>query len=447
MTYDITTLGAPHADGSDASAINAHGAVTGLGFSSPVEGVVWQEGVAPQTVTDPHGALLHGINDFIFGTADVVGLRGWNNTATNIPILVRNGRVTDLNKWVGFGIAADINNAGLICGSSYDHSRGYILNSVSDIPPLFIEPLPGDATSGAAAINQAGDVVGMSWHMNDNGTQPSRGFYYQNGNLMDLGEAAFIDGMNDNGQVCGSVGRAYPQNFSPEVWTIRGPEPVFTAIPLPPGFLGAHADGINNAGDVVGTCWTAETYDVFQSAYIFQNGVSTDLNTLIDPASGWHLEFADSINDKGQIVGSGYLNGAHLRTAFLLTPVAAPRLYGRVPGLIAEILFGIIQDGGGVQKPGGPVPPWELIWARMPTAKRDVLLGLALDELATHFHGHTTRTATQRMLLETVRGNIDQLIAATHTGRQAVAPPPQHPVRGQFGKSVTRFKRTGRTGY
>jgi probable HAF family extracellular repeat protein len=43
-----------------------------------------------------------------------------------------------------------------------------------------------------------------------------------------------------------------------------------------------------------------------------------DLNSLIRPHSGWSLEEARAINQRGQIVGLGERNG-HNR-AFLLTP-------------------------------------------------------------------------------------------------------------------------------
>jgi len=53
-------------------------------------------------------------------------------------------------------------------------------------------------------------------------------------------------------------------------------------------------------------------------AFIWQNGVVTDLNTLIsDP--GWVLTIATGINDGGQITGTGTFGGA--RHAFLLTPM------------------------------------------------------------------------------------------------------------------------------
>ena len=40
-----------------------------------------------------------------------------------------------------------------------------------------------------------------------------------------------------------------------------------------------------------------------------------DLNSLIDPSSGWVLSEANGINDLGQIVGGGSLG------AFILTPL------------------------------------------------------------------------------------------------------------------------------
>ncbi len=43
-----------------------------------------------------------------------------------------------------------------------------------------------------------------------------------------------------------------------------------------------------------------------------------DLNHLIPANSGWLLQFANAINDQGQIAGYGTLNGQ--TEAFLLTP-------------------------------------------------------------------------------------------------------------------------------
>ena len=46
-------------------------------------------------------------------------------------------------------------------------------------------------------------------------------------------------------------------------------------------------------------------------AFLYSNGVGFDLNSLIDPASGWVLESADGINNKGQITGGGTIGGEY----------------------------------------------------------------------------------------------------------------------------------------
>ncbi len=47
-----------------------------------------------------------------------------------------------------------------------------------------------------------------------------------------------------------------------------------------------------------------------------------DLNSLIDPSSGWSLFDAYGINDSGQITGEGFISGH--QHAFLLTPIPEP---------------------------------------------------------------------------------------------------------------------------
>ncbi|PPK68450.1 hypothetical protein V5P93_004443 [Actinokineospora auranticolor] len=75
------------------------------------------------------------------------------------------------------------------------------------------------------------------------------------------------------------------------------------------------ANGINDAGTVVGS---VSGFD----AFVYQNGVVTDLNTLIPANSGFTIVGANAINNKGQIVGEAFKNGTSHRTTFavLLTP-------------------------------------------------------------------------------------------------------------------------------
>jgi probable HAF family extracellular repeat protein len=85
---------------------------------------------------------------------------------------------------------------------------------------------------------------------------------------------------------------------------------------LPEGSLSA-AEGINNAGQVVG----ASDFSGRLHAFVWSPSTGMlDLNSLIPANSGWVLEFAYAINDLGQIVGYGTLNGQQTPEAFLLTP-------------------------------------------------------------------------------------------------------------------------------
>ena len=80
------------------------------------------------------------------------------------------------------------------------------------------------------------------------------------------------------------------------------------------------AYGLNDAGVVVGTSDSAAGA---LRAFIYDAGVMRDLNELIPSDSGWLLTEARDINNVGQIVGAGVINGE--TRAFLLTPLRPQR--------------------------------------------------------------------------------------------------------------------------
>jgi probable HAF family extracellular repeat protein len=89
------------------------------------------------------------------------------------------------------------------------------------------------------------------------------------------------------------------------------------------GTLGGNyssANAINNAGKVVGV---SSLSSGVRHAVLWDNSSIQDLNNLIRPNLGWELQVARSINDRGQIVGNGKINGQ--TRAFLLTPVRVTR--------------------------------------------------------------------------------------------------------------------------
>jgi probable HAF family extracellular repeat protein len=80
------------------------------------------------------------------------------------------------------------------------------------------------------------------------------------------------------------------------------------------GGTSSGASGINASGQVVGVSETAGgTYD----AFLYYEGVMTDLNSLLPAGSDWDLEVAAAINDSGQIAGYG-INPQGQTDAFLL---------------------------------------------------------------------------------------------------------------------------------
>lgn len=72
----------------------------------------------------------------------------------------------------------------------------------------------------------------------------------------------------------------------------------------------SNAQAINEKGQVVGSS--------NGHAFLWQNNQITDLNELLPSGSEWELVKATDINNFGQIIGYGNLDGQ--RRGFLMTP-------------------------------------------------------------------------------------------------------------------------------
>src|SRR5262249_23598472 len=99
-------------------------------------------------------------------------------------------------------------------------------------------------------------------------------------------------------------------------------------LPMPPPLqddapILMAADSLNSAGEVVGTIWDAgATWP--QEAFVYTDDIkSVDLNSLIDPASGWTLLSAWGINENHEVVGFG-LHGTGYRAYKLTLPDLSP---------------------------------------------------------------------------------------------------------------------------
>ena len=130
------------------------------------------------------------------------------------------------------------------------------------------------------------------------------------------GAYSYAYGINNNGQVVGWAYTSGNANFHAFLWqSDSGMQDLGTL-----GETWCSANGINNNGQIVGGSHIS--INVWH-AFLYIGSTMIDLNTLIDPSSGWSLEAAFDINDLGDIVGYGW-SPSGTEHAFLLTPVPEP---------------------------------------------------------------------------------------------------------------------------
>jgi probable HAF family extracellular repeat protein len=308
--FDLGTFGGPNGG---ARGINARGEVVGTADTAAVpeqeHAFFWKDGVMHDLGTlGGDSSVANSINNrgWTAGAADttIPDPTGTIGPTENHAFLRRlDGALQDLGTLGGPNShAISINDNGMIVGwSQVDFAIGTF--GIPDLhPAMWVHGVPkrlpdlGGSVSLAISVNNHGTAVGQSFLADDSA------FYavmWQNGELSNLG----------------AVG-----------------DDVLSS-----------ASSINNRGDVVGS---SVTTSFASRAFRWQKGVMIDLNTLIPANSGWVLLGAAHINDAGQIVGSGALNG-NLH-AFLLTPspggrsaaTGAPASVPLSPAMIQSLIWG-----------------------------------------------------------------------------------------------------------
>jgi len=204
--------------------------------------------------------------------------------------------------------ASDINGSGQIAGSYdftdpnhvFEGAHGFLLSGGTFTPIDF----PADVTSTTPqGINDSGDVVGL-YRMNS----PGNGFLYAGGAYTtvnvpaELGCCTHANGINNAGQIVGQY------KFPDDNGTKHGfldTGGTFTTIDFP-GAVGSTLSGINNFGDIVGNA-TDNTGAMFGFLYTGGNFFSISFPGALET-------LATKINDQGEIVGfyadsSGLLHG------------------------------------------------------------------------------------------------------------------------------------------
>jgi len=168
--------------------------------------------------------------------------------------------------------------------------------------------------------HNSGQVVGFAYTAGNAATHAF--LYNRSGSMQDLGTlgglSSSANGINNSAQV---VGYSLTASGYQHAFLCNGSGPMQDLGELVEGqYSISDATSINNSGLIVGWALTASGDD---HAFLYSGGSLTDLNSLIDPVSGWTLQQANAINNNGQIVGYGR-NAAWQSHAFLLTPTPEP---------------------------------------------------------------------------------------------------------------------------
>ena len=287
--------------------VNASAVVVGTaGAAAPRTAFLTPLGSGPQ----PLAGLVGSTDDVAFG----VHPDGWavGHSVGDFyvrPVTFQSGSAVDLAPSAMTGAARAVNQSGAVAGWVFDAGTKAVIWTNGNRLEV-----PGTFYAQAFALNNAGVVTGTYYGGPDN---TLRAFTWSSGAtpviLPSLGGfTSEGNGINEQGDVVGDSMRVMSGDEQAVWWTPSG-----QLVEL--GTLGGPASSardINNHGQIVGYALDAS---LDPRAFLSEaGGPIVDLNALLPPESGWVLLSANAINDAGQIVGEGTLNGEP--RAFLLTP-------------------------------------------------------------------------------------------------------------------------------
>jgi probable HAF family extracellular repeat protein len=342
VTVDLGAL--PGLNSSQAFSVNAAGDVVGYsenGVIDPVLGipevraVLWRDGKIMDLGTlggnesqaqdiNNRGQIVGAYANQILDDFSFFGF----GTQTR-AFIWENGVMQDLGT-LGGPDAFDtrINERGQVAGDSYTDWTPNPTTGIPTVHPFLWEDgrmVDLGSLGGSFGVidwlNNRGQVVGLMTLPTDEVQHP---FLWDRGTLTDLGTLGGINGeavtVNDAGEIAG-VADLPDGSHNAFLWK----NGVMTDL----GNLGVTSfpHGINSSGQIVGASRVSRVPSQ-TSAFLWEKGgPMVDLNTLIPANSPLHLTFAERINDRGEICGTGVPPGVSvddvesLGHAFLLIPI------------------------------------------------------------------------------------------------------------------------------
>lgn len=353
MEYQVIDLGTLGGTNAVALGINDDAQVVGWSQDSNgwTQAFVWQNGTMAGL-----GFLPGGTNSVAMAINGAGEITGYSHvSATNYhAFLYASKHLMDLGTWGGpYSRGNAINDRTEVTGWSYpapgsNFYFGPFLWRTNRF--IGITPYHNKETASGTGVNSNGFITGYTildipdynrswafiwWDANTNGIHDS-------GEMKVLGTLGgqWSGGaaINDRGQIAGWASTDWA-NFYPHHAFLLTPSNGIWNLPtysnIDPtnllmrdlGVLGgptnsSWARAINERTWVVGN---ADMPSGTNQAFLWRDGVMTNLNDLIDPSAGWILTDARGINENNEIVGNGLFNGQS--RAYLL------RQDGRITGV------------------------------------------------------------------------------------------------------------------
>lgn len=272
------------------------------------------------------GHNLLGATD-INNRGDIVG--EYFTDTTQQPFVYKNGSFVDLSPYTNNSkaTAVAINNLGESLIGFSDNYKGMVIDRNFNITKIPLLPLD---------INDKGVVVGIKNVLTRSGQWRTKSYRYdiRTRKIQSIEINNRAEAINDKGHIVG-IRKIRNVNGEDSFQAYLHNGTKFTDLGNVAPWKAPEPQAVNELDQVVGSVQTDIAFDEGNRSHAFyydkKNG-PLDLNKLVinGAESGWDfLRHASDINDKGNIVGSGYTRSGELH-AFKLVPLGKPQVVSQL---------------------------------------------------------------------------------------------------------------------
>jgi uncharacterized repeat protein (TIGR01451 family) len=318
-TYAVWDLGTLGGTRSEARGINNLGQIVGYTYNATnsSRAFLWQN----SAMSDLGAGAAFGISDaghvvLVDGAGNYFRWQGGSST--------RLGALTNAHKLEAY----KVNAAGTVAGLS---------GTRLDPPGLYVERAVSWTGATPTVLGSSDSLYSRAWNISDSGMivgqqqvivgSDTRVHAWVFGGAGDINtltawKNSTARAVNDAGQVAGFVfNHPLLLDATPFIWDAAGGMRLLGSS----GYSFAQALSINSSGTAVGCAGPSGSAVMWLNA-----GKATeqliDLQTTIPAGSGWDLDCAYDINDNGEIVGYGKINGeTHGFLLYPADPTSPPR--------------------------------------------------------------------------------------------------------------------------